>query len=44
MPICAWFPTFICGEPLQKSGLDRLNRELAAPPAAAGASTPPSTS
>jgi uncharacterized protein (TIGR02466 family) len=29
MPIRAWFPTHIYCEPLQKSGLDRLNRELA---------------
>src|SRR5687768_15554978 len=29
MPIRAWFPTFIYSEPLQKSGLDRLNAELA---------------
>ena len=29
MPIRAWFPTFIYCEPLQKSGLARLNAELA---------------
>src|SRR3954463_9858586 len=29
MPIRAWFPTFIYSEPLQKSGLERLNVELA---------------
>ncbi|MBL9209279.1 MAG: hypothetical protein JNL92_02370 [Opitutaceae bacterium] len=29
MPIRAWFPTFIYCEPLQPSGLDRLNLELA---------------
>ena len=29
MPICAWFPTFIYSEPLQKRGLARLNGELA---------------
>jgi uncharacterized protein (TIGR02466 family) len=29
MPIRAWFPTFIYSEPLQKSGLTRLNRDLA---------------
>lgn len=29
MSIRAWFPTFIYCEPLQKSGLDRLNVELA---------------
>jgi uncharacterized protein (TIGR02466 family) len=29
MPIRAWFPTFIYNEPLQKSGLGRLNAELA---------------
>jgi uncharacterized protein (TIGR02466 family) len=29
MPIRAWFPTFIYCEPLQPSGLDRLNTELA---------------
>jgi uncharacterized protein (TIGR02466 family) len=30
MPIRAWFPTFLYCEPLQKSGLARLNDELAA--------------
>jgi uncharacterized protein (TIGR02466 family) len=29
MPIRAWFPTFIYSEPLQKTGLPRLNAELA---------------
>jgi uncharacterized protein (TIGR02466 family) len=29
MPIRAWFPTFIYSEPLQPTGLDRLNLELA---------------
>jgi uncharacterized protein (TIGR02466 family) len=29
MPIRAWFPTHIYSEPLQKSGLDRLNVDLA---------------
>lgn len=29
MPIRAWFPTFIYCEPLQKSGLAKLNAELA---------------
>lgn len=29
MPTRAWFPTYIYCEPLQKSGLDRLNGELA---------------
>lgn len=29
MPIRAWFPTFIYNEPLQKSGLSRLNKDLA---------------
>ena len=29
MPIRAWFPTFIYSEPLQKTGLTRLNHELA---------------
>lgn len=29
MPTRAWFPTFIYCEPLQKSGLTRLNTELA---------------
>jgi uncharacterized protein (TIGR02466 family) len=29
MPIRAWFPTFIYCEPLQKSGLARLNADLA---------------
>ena len=29
MPIRAWFPTLIYNEPLQKSGLDRLNAGLA---------------
>ncbi len=29
MPIRAWFPTFIYCEPLQASGLERFNRELA---------------
>ena len=29
MPIRAWFPTFIYSEPLQKTGLARLNTELA---------------
>ena len=29
MPIRAWFPTYIYCEPLQKSGLARLNAELA---------------
>lgn len=29
MPIRAWFPTFIYCEPLQKSGLARLNTDLA---------------
>jgi len=29
MPIRAWFPTFIYCEPLQPTGLDRLNLELA---------------
>lgn len=29
MPIRAWFPTYIYCEPLQKSGLARLNTELA---------------
>lgn len=29
MPIRAWFPTFIYCEPLQPSGLDRLNTDLA---------------
>ena len=29
MPIRAWFPTFIYTEPLQKSGLSRLNKDLA---------------
>ena len=29
MPIRAWFPTFIYSEPLQKTGLVRLNAELA---------------
>ena len=29
MPIRAWFPTFIYCEPLQKTGLARLNTELA---------------
>lgn len=29
MPIRAWFPTFIYSEPLQPSGLDRLNTDLA---------------
>lgn len=29
MPIRAWFPTFIYCEPLQKSGLARLNDDLA---------------
>jgi uncharacterized protein (TIGR02466 family) len=29
MSLRAWFPTFIYCEPLQKAGLDRLNRELA---------------
>ncbi len=29
MPIRAWFPTFIYSEPLQKTGLARLNAELA---------------
>lgn len=29
MPIRAWFPTFIYCEPLQPSGLDRLNADLA---------------
>jgi len=29
MPIRAWFPTFIYSEPLQKTGLARLNDELA---------------
>jgi uncharacterized protein (TIGR02466 family) len=29
MPIRAWFPTFIYCEPLQKSGLPRLNDDLA---------------
>lgn len=29
MPIRAWFPTFIYCEPLQKSGLNRLNADLA---------------
>lgn len=30
MPIRAWFPTFIYVEPLQKTGLAKLNNELAA--------------
>jgi uncharacterized protein (TIGR02466 family) len=29
MPIRAWFPTFIYSEPLQKTGLARLNTDLA---------------
>lgn len=29
MPIRAWFPTFIYSEPLQKTGLTRLNKGLA---------------
>src|SRR4051812_26491271 len=29
MPIRAWFPTFVYCEPLQKSGLARLNNDLA---------------
>ena len=29
MPIHAWFPTFIYSEPLQKTGLVRLNEEIA---------------
>ena len=29
MPIRAWFPTFIYSEPLQKTGMARLNAELA---------------
>ncbi|HVS53578.1 MAG TPA: TIGR02466 family protein [Opitutaceae bacterium] len=29
MPIRAWFPTFVYCEPLQKSGLARLNADLA---------------
>lgn len=29
MPIRAWFPTYVYCEPIQKSGLDRLNRDLA---------------
>jgi uncharacterized protein (TIGR02466 family) len=29
MPIRAWFPTFIYSEPLQKTSLDRVNRDLA---------------
>lgn len=29
MPIRGWFPTFIYSEPLQKTGLARLNSELA---------------
>ena len=29
MPIRAWFPTYVYCEPLQKSGLSRLNRDLA---------------
>lgn len=29
MPVRAWFPTYLYCEPLQKSGLARLNRELA---------------
>ena len=29
MPIRAWFPTFIYSEPLQKSGLERFNADLA---------------
>jgi uncharacterized protein (TIGR02466 family) len=29
MPIRAWFPTFIYSEPLQKTGLARLNTEMA---------------
>lgn len=29
MPTRAWFPTFIYSEPLQRTGLERLNRELA---------------
>ncbi len=29
MPVRAWFPTFIYCEPLQKSGLARLNTDLA---------------
>jgi uncharacterized protein (TIGR02466 family) len=29
MPVRAWFPTFIYAEPLQPSGLDRLNADLA---------------
>lgn len=28
MPIRAWFPTYLYREPLQKSGLDRLNADL----------------
>ena len=30
MPVRAWFPTLIYSEPLQKSGLAKLNQELAA--------------
>lgn len=30
MPTRAWFPTYIYQEPLQKSGLERFNTELAA--------------
>lgn len=30
MPTRAWFPTYIHHEPLQRSGLDRFNAELAA--------------
>lgn len=29
MPTRAWFPTYIYHEPLQKTGLDRLNEDLA---------------
>ena len=28
MPVRAWFPTFVYCEPLQRTGLPRLNREL----------------
>ncbi len=29
MPVRTWFPTYIYSEPLQKTGLDRLNLDLA---------------
>jgi len=30
MPVRSWFPTLIYSEPLQKTGLDKLNAEIAA--------------